>query len=189
MNTKELLHLIENQIDILSNNVTQQSDLSTTQTRFDQRLFSHRGARLCDYLLEIRKNMEQLRQVVAKNHLAAVSFLTEKLVAQLSALQRELATQTLRTADYLPDTENNNDVYQKIIKYQDYERRILAMIKNRETQLSQQTDLSAQQRIQRELAALDCRLIRCRQALKKSEGFIAHREHAHRKHGLQQFIG
>lgn len=175
MNTQKLLQQLENQIDVLSIAITPQTDIPARQARFDQRLFSNHGTQLRDYLSEIRKNMKQLKQMAAENHLAQVSFLAEKLVTQIFALQRELATQSLRKADPLPNAENS-DLYQNLAKNQDYERRIVLMIQDRENQLGNQTRLSEQQRIQQELAKLEGRLIRCRQALRQIERIIERKE-------------
>ena len=119
--------------------------------------------------------MAQLKLVVAENRTQQVAFLAEKLVAQISALQRELATQKLRKTNPEPKY-NKLDPYHKLAEHQDYERRILAMIQDRESQLGKQNLLTEQQKIQKELAALEGRLMRCRQALIKIERSIEKKE-------------
>ncbi|MBI0221119.1 primosomal replication protein, partial [Yersinia pestis subsp. pestis] len=66
--------------------------------------------------------------------------------------------------------------YHKLAEHQDYERRILAMIQDRESQLGRQSLLVEQQKIQKELAALEGRLMRCRQALIRIERSIEKKE-------------
>lgn len=119
--------------------------------------------------------MTQLKQVVEENRLQQVAFLADKLVAQISALQRELATQKIRKSNPEP-REHQSDPYHKLAEHQDYERRILAMIQDRESQLGRQSLLVEQQKIQKELAALEGRLMRCRQALIRIERSIEKKE-------------
>ncbi|CNE66568.1 primosomal replication protein [Yersinia nurmii] len=175
MSTEKLLQVLESQVEALSAEIAPQAHTPTAQARFDQLLFSNHGTRLRDYLLEVRKNLTQLKQVVAEQRSEQVAFLAEKLVAQISALQRELATQTLRKNQPKP-RQVSQDPYHKLAEHQDYERRIIAMIQDRESQLGQQTRLVDQQRIQKELAALEGRLMRCRQALSRIERSIERKE-------------
>ncbi|CFQ74635.1 TPA: primosomal replication protein [Yersinia enterocolitica] len=175
MSTEKLLQVLESQIEALSAQVGPQANMSSQQARFDLKLFGNHGNRFRDYLLEVHKNMAQLKQVVAENRTQQVAFLAEKLVAQISALQRELATQKLRKTNPEPKY-NKLDPYHKLAEHQDYERRILAMIQDRESQLGKQNLLTEQQKIQKELAALEGRLMRCRQALIKIERSIEKKE-------------
>ncbi|MGK4470760.1 primosomal replication protein PriC [Yersinia enterocolitica] len=175
MSTEKLLQVLESQIEALSAQVGPQANMPSQQARFDLKLFGNHGNRFRDYLLEVHKNMAQLKQVVAENRTQQVAFLAEKLVAQISALQRELATQKLRKTNPEPKY-NKLDPYHKLAEHQDYERRILAMIQDRENQLGKQNLLTEQQKIQKELAALEGRLMRCRQALIKIERSIEKKE-------------
>lgn len=175
MSTEKLLQVLESQIEALSAQVDPQANMPSQQARFDLKLFGNHGNRFRDYLLEVHKNMAQLKQVVAENRTQQVAFLAEKLVAQISALQRELATQKLRKTNPEPKY-NKLDPYHKLAEHQDYERRILAMIQDRESQLGKQNLLTEQQKIQKELAALEGRLMRCRQALIKIERSIEKKE-------------
>ncbi|EOY1405329.1 primosomal replication protein PriC [Yersinia enterocolitica] len=175
MSTEKLLQVLESQIEALSAQVGPQANMPSQQARFDLKLFGNHGNRFRDYLLEVHKNMAQLKQVVAENRTQQVAFLAEKLVAQISALQRELTTQKLRKTNPEPKY-NKLDPYHKLAEHQDYERRILAMIQDRESQLGKQNLLTEQQKIQKELAALEGRLMRCRQALIKIERSIEKKE-------------
>ncbi|MFV8798061.1 primosomal replication protein PriC [Yersinia sp. LJYL362] len=175
MSTEKLLQVLESQIEALSAQVGPQANMPSQQARFDLKLFGNHGNRFRDYLLEVHKNMAQLKLVVAENRTQQVAFLAEKLVAQISALQRELATQKLRKTNPEPKY-NKLDPYHKLAEHQDYERRILAMIQDRESQLGKQNLLTEQQKIQKELAALEGRLMRCRQALIKIERSIEKKE-------------
>ncbi|NPE59991.1 primosomal replication protein [Dickeya dadantii] len=174
METQALLAVLERQIDTLARDVEPIAARQAPRSRFDRQLFSCYGTRLGDYLDEIRHNYQHLQQYVQEQRLDRVAFMAEKLLAQITALQRELATQPLREQE--PATPEPQDRYQKLAEYQGYERRLLAMIQDRESMLATQSQLSEQQRLQRELAALEGRLARCRQALSRLERQIERQE-------------
>lgn len=175
MSTKRLLQTLEQQITALANNIQPQGDMPIPQARFDIALFSNRGTRLRDYLAEIQKNFAQLQTAVKDKRTAQVAFLAERLVAQITALQRELATLMLRRKNQ-PKVVAEVDLYHKLAEHQDYERRLLSMIQDRESLLGTQTTLAAQKKLQQEVAAIEGRLLRCRQALARIERNIAHKE-------------
>ncbi|NKI74954.1 prephenate dehydrogenase [Dickeya sp. CFBP 2040] len=174
METQALLAALARQIDTLAQHVEPIAARQAPRSRFDRQLFSCYGTRLGDYLDEIRLNYQHLQQYVQEQRLDRVTFMAEKLLAQITALQRELATQPLREQE--PSMPAPQDRYQKLAEYQGYERRLLAMIQDRESLLASQSQLSEQQRLQRELAALEGRLARCRQALSKLERQIERQE-------------
>ncbi|WP_342221450.1 primosomal replication protein PriC [Candidatus Fukatsuia endosymbiont of Tuberolachnus salignus] len=175
MKTEELLQVLTSQIETLSERIDPQGSVPVPQTRFDHGLFSRHGTRLRDYLLEMRSNLIQLKQVVAENRLPQVTFLAEKLVAQVAALQSELATQIQLKKNLLPQTMTQNP-YDKLAEHQGYERRLIAMIEDKENQLAQQIHSSEQQRIRKELDVIEGRLACCRQALLHIEKNIEEQE-------------
>ncbi|SLM63962.1 MULTISPECIES: primosomal replication protein PriC [Dickeya] len=174
MDTHALLKALAQQIDTLAHSVTPIAGQQAPRSRFDRQLFSSYGTRLGDYLDEIRHNYQHLQQYVQEQRQERVAFMAEKLLAQMTALQREVATQPLRKQE--PTTPEPQDLYQKLAEYQGYERRLLAMVQDRESLLSAESTLTGQQRLQRELAALEGRLTRCRQALARLERHIERRE-------------
>ncbi|MBX9444598.1 primosomal replication protein PriC [Dickeya chrysanthemi] len=174
MDTQALLAALARQIDTLAREIEPVAARQAPRSRFDRQLFSCYGTRLGDYLDEIRHNYQYLQQYVQEQRLDRVAFMAERLLTQMTALQRELATQPLRAQE--PATPAPQDRYQKLAEYQGYERRLLAMIQDRESLLTTQSQLSEQQRLQRELAALEGRLARCRQALTKLERQIERQE-------------
>ncbi|KHT19806.1 primosomal replication protein PriC [Pectobacterium brasiliense] len=175
MNTHRLLQALEQQINTLAKELEPLADKAVPQSRFDRQLFSSYGTRLRDYRAEVEQNLHAIKQLVAEQRTDRVAFLAEKLVSQIAALQRELATQSLRRQEQntAPQPE---DVYHKLAEHQDYERRLVSMIQDRESLLITQTLFSEQQRLQKELAALEGRLSRCRQALSRLERQIERRE-------------
>lgn len=175
MSTHRLLQVLEQQIAALAAEVTPRGDAPIPQARFDAALFSNRGTRLRDYLAEVQRNFAQLQTAANDSRISQVAFLAEKLVAQITALQRELATQALRRKNQ-PKEVVAVDLYHKLAEHQDYERRLMSMIQDRESLLGRQTTFAAQQKLQHELAALEGRLVRCRQALTRIERSIERKE-------------
>ncbi|WP_413528097.1 primosomal replication protein PriC [Rahnella inusitata] len=175
MSTERILHVLDQQIETLSREIEPIGHVSATQARFDIALFSTKGTRLRDYLAEIKNNLRQLNQEVVEKRSAQVAFIAERLVAQITAMQRELATQTLRKTHQTPERKSH-DNYTRLAETQQFERRLIAMIEDRETTLGQLATFSDQQRVQKELAALEGRLMRCRQALAKFERQIERQE-------------
>lgn len=96
MNTQPLLNLLEKQVDILAEEIAPLADTPFSTARFDQALFNRHSDKLRGYLQEVRHNMEQLKECVQDHRTEQVAFLTERLVAQIEALRRELSTQSLR---------------------------------------------------------------------------------------------
>jgi primosomal replication protein N'' len=175
VNTHRLLQALEQQINTLAKELEPLADKAVPQSRFDRQLFSSYGTRLRDYRAEVEQNLQAIKQLVAEQRTDRVAFLAEKLVSQIAALQRELATQSLRRQEQ-SNAPQPEDVYHKLAEHQDYERRLLSMIQDRESLLITQTQFSEQQRLQKELAALEGRLSRCRQALARLERQIERRE-------------
>lgn len=175
MSTQTLLQSLEQQIENLAREIEPIAHTPAQQARFDVTLFASKGTRLREYLAEVRVNFAQLCQVVAENRSAQVAFVAERLVSQITALQRELATQTLRNADKQTERKSS-DFYSKLVEHQQFERRLMAMIQDRESNLGKLATFSEQQLMQKELAALEGRLMRCRQALIKIERSIERQE-------------
>jgi len=175
VSTERILHVLDQQIETLAREIEPIGHVSASQARFDVALFSTKGTRLRDYLAEIKMNLQQLNQEVVEKRSAQVAFIAERLVAQITAMQRELATQTLRKTHQTPERKSH-DNYTKLAETQQFERRLIAMIEDRETTLGQLATFSDQQRVQKELAALEGRLMRCRQALAKIERQIERQE-------------
>lgn len=175
MKSAGLLLQLDRQLEQLALAVEPHANKRTAKARFDIKLFHCHSTRLGDYLLEIRKTFEQLKQSVQDNRMESVAWMAERVVLQMSALQRELATQTLRSneSQAVPVKEN---LYEKLAEHQDFERRLRAMIDDRESLLAVQETLAQQQQLQREVAALEGRLQRCLQALKRIERAIENRE-------------
>jgi len=132
--------------------------------RFDSQLFRTKGTRLADYLLEVEQNFARLCDSV--NDLARSAWLAEHLVDQIAALQREASTQKLRTQREQPVKNPRASKYQE---YREFERRLLAMIDQREQRLALAETLAVQRQLKQDLETLEGRLARCRQAIRSVE--------------------
>ncbi|OEJ09050.1 prepilin peptidase, partial [Shigella sp. FC1967] len=100
-----------------------------------------------------------------------------QILQQIEALTRELSTQTLRKQEnQLTQRKKSVDLYQKLAQHQDYERRLQAMIQDRELSLTQAQSFMKQQALQKEIAALENRLARCKNALFSIEKGIEKQE-------------
>ncbi|MDU6925304.1 primosomal replication protein PriC [Franconibacter helveticus] len=143
----------------------------TLSPRFDRQLFRARTTRIGDYLAEIKTNLAQLEACVAQNHTEQVAWLAQRLAEQIAALQREAATWPLRRYDSAHLAAGRMNA--RLLQHQDYERRLMMMKNEREQRLAQETTLNGQQRLQREVEALNGRLERCRAALMKIENALS----------------
>ncbi|SFU69145.1 primosomal replication protein PriC [Xenorhabdus koppenhoeferi] len=179
MSIQNLLNALEKQISILEKDLTLLHDTPFSIARFDRTLFHHHSNKLSGYMQEIKQNMEQLKACVNDYRIEQVKYLSERLVTQTEALKREIATQTLRKQeDKFEHRSQQRDLYQRLAEHQDYERRLIAMIDDRELQLNKQVILANRSKLQREIAALAGRLARCRQALMRIEKSIEKQEHS-----------
>ncbi|OON37501.1 prephenate dehydrogenase [Izhakiella australiensis] len=174
MKSDRLLAQLQAKLTELAERLAPVAQQRSARARFDNQLFHSQSVKLIDCLQEAERNMAQLSQAVAHNRSEQVAWSAERLVQQIAALERELATQSLRQSEPA-EAEPGKTLYERLSEHQDYERRLQAMIADREKQLEQGTSASAPQ-VQREIAALEGRLQRCRQALKNIERRIESRE-------------
>lgn len=173
MKTQKLLNTLEEQIEALAEQIKPIAHSSFIKSRFDQKLFYRKSHQLSECLFEIKQHFSQLKNAVITSRPEQVTFLTEKIIAQIGAMTRESATQILREQENQhSQKEKTVDRYERLVQHQDYERRLIAMINDREQQLAKQQSYVACQKLQQEIAALTGRLVRCRQALSRIERAI-----------------
>lgn len=177
MNTRQLLLALQEKIAALETQIAPIADQELAQRRFDDNLFSARNKTLRHNMDELQRHVNQLTQCVDENRPDQVRFLAEKIVAQIAALNREAATQSLRKKEqHYTQRDSQVDLYQRLAQHQDYERRLAQMTNDRELELGSAPSFAEQQKIQKELAALSGRLVRCRQALQRIEKQIERRD-------------
>ncbi|MBK4715720.1 MULTISPECIES: primosomal replication protein PriC [Tenebrionibacter/Tenebrionicola group] len=163
MKTRQLIETLEARIAQLTALITPFGAHCAVSSRFNRQLFHGRSTRMGDCLHEVEANWRQLKTLIEQNRVQQAAWLADRLVAQITALTREAATGELRRYDAAqPSLARLNA---NLLRHQDYERRLLAMKNARITQLTAEQTLAGQQRLARELEALDGRLARCREAL------------------------
>ncbi|KPD03337.1 primosomal replication protein PriC [Moellerella wisconsensis] len=182
MKISTLLAALKAQIDNLETQVAPLSEHIFSQARFDKNLFNRKSQKLGDCLAELNHYYAQLCHSVSLGHEQQVGFLTEKIVCQIQALAREVSTQSLRKKeDNYSQKKAQVDLYARLSQHQDFERRLVAMINDRELVLDKQTNHAARHKLQQELAALAGRLYRCRQALLRIDKSIEQQENLFRE--------
>lgn len=155
-----LFATLKNQIDALEQQVMQLQPTQYQEHYFDEHLF-HTNKIITDYsfyLDKIKQTHLALIDSVENQKMDQLSFLSETLVNQITALTRELATHQLR--------HKESDIFdeslaEKHSRHLDYLRRL----QERKYELEfnvQLTDYST-------IATLDNRIYRCEQAIKKIE--------------------
>lgn len=170
MNANVLLNALRQKITDLEQRALPLANKPISSALFDRALFSRKHSNLKGYLSELDDYFTQLEQCVTKSQIEQVRFLAEKIVAQMEALSRELSTQGLRQKENAYQKRDEHvDLYQRLAQHQDYERRLSAMIDDRELTLGREPNFAQQQKMQKEIAMLAGRLARCRQALYRIE--------------------
>ncbi len=163
-----LLQRLSQLIEQLAHEIEEHPNKSG-QCFFSPGLFTCLTHNINDYLSEIYANYHAIRQRVTLNQQKHISFLSERLINQIAALTREIATRSLNPITYTGHQNNEEDIYQKLARHQDYQRRLHAMIRDKQLQLSKQLYSEDKIRLQREIATYDNRLARCQYAIKQIE--------------------
>ncbi|MDF7680369.1 primosomal replication protein [Enterobacteriaceae bacterium ESL0689] len=171
MKSRQLLRTLEAQIDQLTTRVAPLAHHATLSARFDHQLFSTCSSVIQSYLDEIKYNFSTLQHAVRHQRLAQVCWLTQRLSAQMTALNREAATWSLRRWDS-PSAKINRWQQRRLI-HQQYEHRLATMYHEHQQQLAQATTFAEQQRLAREVDIYAGRLANCRAALQKIERVLA----------------
>lgn len=171
LKTALLLQTLQKQLTALHEQARPLMQHATLKPRFDRQLFRSRSTVMKDYLAEAQHNLDELRHAVEKEQTAQVAWLAEHLAEQIAALHREIAAWPLRAWD---SPGHGREKWQrKRLEHQEFERRLHDMKRDREARLNAAQTLEEQQRLLREVTALDGRLLRCRQALDEIERVIA----------------
>ncbi|MGP1928773.1 MAG: primosomal replication protein PriC [Arsenophonus sp. NC-WZS1-MAG3] len=166
MKTQKLLTILEEQIEALSEKIKPIADSSFIRLRFDDKLFYRKSHQLSEYLFEIKEHFNQLKHAVITLRSEQVTFLTEKIIAQIGAITRESAIQILRTQEkHDNQKEKTVDLYERLVQHQNYERRLITMVIDRKQRLDKQKSFVDCQKLQQQIVALAGRLMRCRQSL------------------------
>lgn len=150
------------------------------QPLFDETLFHCKARLLVPCVKETQSTLETIIREQDSGRLTSLraEYLTERLFAQVSALQRELATQPIRKNEpkhYSHYQRPINVLYQELAQHQDWERRLMEMVRDKLAELETASPF-AQQNAQQALLSTEQRLERCRAAKLKIEKQITYRE-------------
>ncbi|AUW37792.1 prepilin peptidase [Grimontia hollisae] len=148
---------------------------------FDERLFSCLARLLTPCVIEAKSVVDTIEREQANGRLTAMraEYLCEKLLNQLGALQREIATQSLRQQEKAMAPKYGasiSQLYQDLAQHQGWERRLSDMIRDAEARLDTCSSFIEQQQAQKQLLVLEKRLARCKEARQKIEKRISFRE-------------
>ncbi len=151
---------------------------------FDESLFHCKSHLLYPCVEELEQTLNELKKFQTEKieQPQRVAYLCDRLVNQLSAIQRELATKRLRSGEsknayssYRPISQ----LYQDLAQHQEWERRLQEMLMDKQQQIEnmpQHRRLPAQQAI----LTLEQRLSRCQAARQKIEKTITRLERKNR---------
>lgn len=148
---------------------------------FDEQLFHCRSKLLTPCVKEIQHEISALRQERQAGKLLAsrTQYICESIVAQIQAVQREIATQNIRKNEPRKKAgwrKPINELRQDLAKHKEWESRLAAMVRDKEMQLSRSATFAEQQSMQKEVLALEGRLTRCRSSLANIEKSISYSE-------------
>lgn len=121
---------------------------------------------LTQYINEIKRNIDYLHEKKESIQSETIVYLTEKIANQLVALSREMATQSLRLPSYEKTEETH---YETHCRYLSYEKRLIEMKRYFQSELDGAKAASQKAHWSQQLATVEGRLFRCRQALARLE--------------------
>lgn len=150
------------------------------QALFDEQLFHSRSRLLTPYVIEAKSTLTTLIHERDAKRLTAfrATHLSERLLAQVSALKRELATSKMRQKEprhWQHSRKPINHLYQELAQHQEWELRLKDLVLTQKYKLTQ-TSGEAQIAAQQALITAENRLSRCQAAKLKIEKKITFRE-------------
>ena len=171
MRSALLLQALEQKLAELARQIAPQAKHATVSPRFDRHLFRTRSTTMDACLQEARHSLSALRHAVDAQQIEQVAWLAEHLGAQLAALSRESASWSLREWDN--SAPGIQKWQRKRLQHQEFEQRLMAMKRERETRLAKVETFAEQQQLHKEITVFEGRLRRCREALDNIERVLA----------------
>ncbi|MGO1295794.1 MAG: primosomal replication protein [Vibrio sp.] len=150
------------------------------QPLFDGVLFHCHAKLITPCVEETRSTLNSITREQASQRLtpSRAEYLTDRLIAQISAIQRELSTTTIRHAEPKHSSYYRkpiNLLYQDLTRHQEWERRLAEMVRDQQYLLDN-ASLMEKTSAQQALVAVEQRLKRCQDAKAKIEKQITYRE-------------
>ncbi|WP_261817149.1 primosomal replication protein [Vibrio gallicus] len=147
---------------------------------FDSGLFQCRAKLLVPCVDEASRTFESICSEQRHQRLTTprAQYLTERLVSQISALQREISTSHFRKDEPKHSSYYRkpiNQLYQELAQHKEWERRLQELVIDKNNALEQASGFN-RSHAQQEVLKTDQRLERCKQAIVKLEKQITYRE-------------
>ncbi|MDR9828790.1 primosomal replication protein [Vibrio sp. FNV 38] len=147
---------------------------------FDEQLFQSRSRLLVPCVKESQSVADSIGREQDSGRLtkARAEYLTERLISQIGAIQRELSTVKIRSKEpkhYSHFRKPINVLYQELAQHQEWERRLSEMVLQKQHALNS-APAFYQQQAQQALLTAEQRLERCKTAKLKIENQITYRE-------------
>ncbi|WP_150137217.1 primosomal replication protein [Candidatus Enterovibrio altilux] len=151
------------------------------QPLFDQQLFGSLFYFLMPCVSEALSVLKTLEREPLDNFLSTerAVYLCEKLMNQISALQREVAILSVKTKKKDSTAKVSmsiSQLYHDVAQHQGWEVRLVAMIKDAEEILKHRCSFTELEQAKKYLIALEKRLVRCSAARQKIEAEVAYYE-------------
>jgi primosomal replication protein N'' len=149
---------------------------------FDPILFHCKAHSLVPCVSELKETYCEIIKTQKQGRLTPeqATYLTERLMNQLVAIQREFSTSALRRTETHHSVRSGvslNALYQELAQHQDWERQLQNMIFDQSAQLeSNELSFTQKSLCQRKLLTLEQRLSRCQQAKQQLENKISAKE-------------
>ncbi|WP_165310878.1 primosomal replication protein [Vibrio ziniensis] len=147
---------------------------------FDDTLFHCHGKLLTPCVTEAQGTLNAIvrEQKAGKLTQPRAEYLTERLLSQIRAIQREMSTQAIRKNEPKHFNETRkpiSDLYQDLAQHQDWERRLMILVQDK--QATVESSFGANKTAaQQALLTAEQRLKRCQEAKTKIEKQITFRE-------------
>ena len=160
------------------------------QLFFSETLFFSQSDKYTDYVIEIKENIQKLSRLFETRKDVLSQSILEKIEEQISSLINAFNANTfmhneasnhakhikeIKKMRYQKMTrsivESSQVLYQSLSEHQEFERRLLDMLKNKQNELSL-ANANNSSAISQEVLVLHQRLGRCRQAISKIERSI-----------------
>ncbi|MDF2153654.1 primosomal replication protein [Vibrio sp. CAU 1672] len=147
---------------------------------FDERLFSCRSRLLTPCVKEARGTLDTILREQKEQVLTSLraEYLTERLIAQITAIQREISTLKIRKSEIKHSSHFRkpiNVLYQELAQHQEWARRLREMVLEKQHALDTAPSYLRAE-AQKILLATEQRLERCEAAVLKLENQITYRE-------------
>ncbi|MBE3652893.1 prepilin peptidase [Vibrio navarrensis] len=148
---------------------------------FDERLFSCRAHLLTPCVEEAEATLETLIREQNEQMLTSkrAQFLSERLLAQLAAISRELLADTVTRKDEIAPMSYSrkpiNLLYQELAQHQEWRRRLRELVTEKQRALAM-ASAPGRAQAQQALLVAEQRLSRCQAAILKIENQITDQE-------------